>query len=358
MENEGLFVIQGWVAIHKIDEMNRFVKKMNIHVEEIGVDSLDVIPTYLENEGAARIGEDLIHIYDTPSTTDKDPSVWVLVFFALFFSMIIGDGGYGLILLLIALYIRYKHSNLRSVKKRALDLFTILGFSCVIWGVLTTSFFGMTIAPDNPIRKVSLLTWLVEKKTAYHISQKDEVYAEMVKEYPDLVSVTEPKEFLLKASETNNHGGTSYEAYAKFADNIMMELALFVGVIHIIISMCRHLSRNWSNVGWIILIIGGYLFAPSFLNASSISNFVFGLDKEIAAKNGLYMIYGGFALAVIIALIHHKWFGLIEASVVIQIFGDVLSYMRLYALGLSGALLTETMIDLAAQCLLFLVFLF
>lgn len=349
IENEDLFVVQGWVPVHQIDAMHQLVKKMKVYVEEIDLDPHDVVPTYLENTGVARVGEDLVHIYDTPSTTDKDPSLWVLVFFALFFSMIIGDGGYGLVLLLIALYIRYKHSDLRSYKKRALDLLTILGFACVAWGVLTTSFFGITIAPDNPIRKVSVMTWLVEKKTEYHMQRKDEVYEEWVKKYPDLTSAKTPQEFLMTASSTNEHGGKSYGAYAKFADNIMMELALLIGVIHIIFSMSRNISRNWSHLGWILLLIGGYLYAPYFLDASSIPHFVFGLDPKTTADNGLYMIFGGMFLAVAIAVYHHKWLGLLEASVLIQIFGDVVSYMRLYALGLSGALLTETMIGLAAS---------
>ena len=59
-------------------------------------------------------------------------------------------------------------------------------------------------------------------------------------------------------------------------------------------------------------------------------------------------MYAGIAIAVILAIVKHKWLGLLEASVVIQIFGDVLSYLRLYALGLAGSLLTSTMIDLAS----------
>ena len=353
IDKENLFVVQGWVPNHKIDALNQLVKEMNIFADEIDVDPKDVVPTFLENKGVARIGQDLVSIYDTPSNTDKDPSLWVLFFFALFFSMIIGDGGYGLVLLVIALYIRYKHSGLHSLKKRVLDLVTILGFSCLVWGVLTTSFFGITIAPDNPLRKVSFMSWIVEKKAEYHMERKDNVYEEWVKKYPDLASAKDPQEFLMKAAGKNSHGAMHYEAYSKFADNIMMELALLVGVIHIIISMLRHISRNWSNIGWIILIIGAYLYAPSFLHASSIPNFVFGVDVDSAAKNGLYMIYGGLSLAVIIAVFRHKWLGLLEASVVIQIFGDVLSYMRLYALGLSGSLLTATMIDLAASVPLF-----
>ena len=60
-------------------------------------------------------------------------------------------------------------------------------------------------------------------------------------------------------------------------------------------------------------------------------------------------MYVGLILAVGIAIFRHKLLGLLEASNLIQIFGDVLSYLRLYALGLAGSLLTATMLDLAAS---------
>lgn len=348
LEKGGIFVVQGWVPVHKLEALNDLVKEMKIYVEEISIDPNEVIPTYLENAGVSRIGEDLIHIYDTPSNTDKDPSLWVLFFFALFFSMIIGDGGYGLVLLLVAMYIRYKHSGLRGVKKRILNLVTILAFATIVWGVLTTSFFGITFAPDNPIRRVSLMSWLVEKKVEYHIARHDETYQEWEKKFPKLNGVTNPEEFLVKASTVNERGGISYDAYNKFADNIMMELALFIGVLHIIISMGRYLNRNWSYLGWIIFIIGAYLYIPGFLGATSIPNFVFGINQEIASRNGLYMMYAGITLAVVIVLFKSFWMALLEVTLLIQIFGDIMSYLRLYALGLSGSLLTATMIDLAA----------
>lgn len=343
-----IFSVEGWVPENKKAILQQIVSEMNVHVEEIANDSTDIIPTYLENTGAARIGEDLVHIYDTPSFMDNDPSIWVLVFFALFFSMIIGDGGYGLVLLLTALYIRNKQIKMTKAGKRVLDLITILSFSVIAWGVLTTSFFGMTIAPDNPLRKVSLMSWLVEKKVDYHIQHNDDTYHEWIKSFPQLETVSDPTEFLMQAHTTSNNGLVSYDVYNKFADNIMMELALFVGVLHIILSMLRYIKRNPQNIGWVIFLIGAYLYTPVFLGATSIVNFVFGVDKHAAAQNALYMMYGGASLAVIIAIFKHKWLGLLEATVVIQVFGDVLSYLRLYALGLSGSLLTATMNEMAA----------
>lgn len=353
LEDGGLFVVQGWVPVHKIDQMQALVADMNVFVEEVSVNPKEQTPTCLENQGASLIGEDLVHIYDTPSSQDKDPSLWVLVFFALFFSMIIDDAGYGLIFLLIALYIRYRHSDLKGSAKRFVNLVGILGVSCIAWGVLTASFFGIHFAPDNPIQKISVMSWLVEKKTAYHINHHDAVYEEWVKKIPALKNVSDPAEFLTMAAEPNTLGVMQYEMYENLSDNILLELALLIGVIHIILSMCRNITHHWSYVGWIILIIGGYLYAPIFLNAISIPNYIFGISREAAEKNGLYMIYGGFAIGVILSTIQHKIIGFLESTVVIQIFGDILSYLRLYALGLAGAMLASILGELAAGVPLF-----
>lgn len=346
--DDSLYVVEGWVPVHKIDELHKLVDSMNVHVEEIALDEKDKIPTYLENTGAGKIGEDLIKIYDTPSNTDKDPSLWVLVFFSLFFAMIIGDGGYGLLFLMGALYIRYKHSGMTGVKKRILNLFTMISFAIIAWGVLTTSFFGITIPPNSTIRSFSLMEWLVEKKITYDIKHKTSAYEDMIKKYPQVKGMTNPTEILSSAT-TVHHEKLSYELLNKLSDNIMMELALFVGVVHVLISLIRNLNRTPAGLGWIIFLIGCYLVVPEFLGASSLIHYAFGIEKEAAASNGMYLIYGGIGIATIIAIYQHKWAGIVEPMTVIQVFADVLSYLRLYALGLSGALLTLTLNELAAS---------
>lgn len=344
--DEKLFVVEGWVPVHQEAVMHNIVHGMNVFVEPIALDKNDVEPTYLENEGAGKIGEDLIQIYDTPSNTDKDPSLWVLVFFALFFSMIVGDAGYGLVLLLIALYIRYKHQGLKGFKKRFLNLVTILSFCVIAWGVLMSSFFGLQPAPDSPIRKFSLIQWLVEKKTDYIIKHKDETYEGLLKKFPDLRGVTNPVQFIMRAKEVKQ-GKETYVVMSKFSDHIMMELALLVGVIHVILSMLRNVRRNPTYIGWILFLIGCYLYMPNYLGAISIINFVLGVNPVEAAGDGMILMICGVVIAFVIALFKHKWMGLLEPSSVIQIFGDILSYLRLYALGLSGAMFSATLYELA-----------
>lgn len=341
-----LFAIEGWVPVNKQDHIDRLVKDMHVHAEEVAIEETDVIPTYLENHGVARMGEDLVHVYDTPSRTDKDPSLWVLFFFTLFFALIIGDAGYGMVFLLGAVYARYKF-KMGTFGKRFTSFVVILGISCILWGVLSNAFFGIQLSMDNPLRKVSLVQWMVEKKAAYHIAHQDETWKEWVKEIPKLESVKDPSAFL-KEGFKEKKGHTAYVVQEKFADNVMFELALFIGVVHLIISILRNLYRNIGGLGWIFVIIGAYLYIPHYLNATSLIHYLFGVSKATAPENGVYLMIGGLSFSTAYALYKHKIMGALEPMHGIQIFSDVMSYLRLYALGLSGAMLGGVINDLSS----------
>ncbi|MGA8164671.1 MAG: V-type ATPase 116kDa subunit family protein [Waddliaceae bacterium] len=343
-----LFSVEGWVPMNKIEELKRFLKDVPVYVAEIAIGPEEAPPTYLENKGVSRIGEDLVHIYDTPSNTDKDPSLWVLISFAFFFAIIIGDGGYGLVFLAAALYFLYKNPGLRKGGMRVWSLVMILSATCVVWGLFTHSFFGIRMTPDSPFAKISVLNALVEKKAAYHWEQKDQVYQEWVDKFPQLTGAATPHDFLLEAKkETDSR--TSYEMYERFGDGILMEIALLIGIVHISLSLLRYLNRHWAGLGWVIAIIGCYLSFPEFLNATSALHYLFGWDRKILSIEGRYMIYGGVTLAVVLAVIKDKLLGFIEITNVIQLFADVLSYLRLYALGLAGSIISGTVNDIAGS---------
>ncbi len=341
-----LFVIEGWVPVNKIDEAKAFVEKMNVHCEEIQADPNDKIPTYLENEGFSKIGEDLVCFYDIPSKSDKDPSLWVLGFFALFFAMIVGDGGYGLVFLATALYLRYKNPDMKGRPKRVWKLFTLLCVSCVAWGLLTNSFFGISLAPDSTLRKISVLNWLAEKKAGYHFERQDPEYHGWVEKYPEIKNAKTPKEFLLGANARTPEA-PAYVMISSYNDSALIEIALLFGMIHISFSLIRYIRRNPTGYGWLLAIVGSYFYFPSFLNATSLLHYAFGLNQEHLAQSGYYMIFTGISLALVIAIYQRKLLGILELASITAIFADVLSYLRLYALGLSGSVVTSTINDIA-----------
>jgi V/A-type H+/Na+-transporting ATPase subunit I len=343
-----LFAVEGWVPLNKIRELETHLTELDVHLSEVALGPGEEPPTYLENEGVSRVGEDLVHIYDTPANTDKDPSLWVLASFAVFFAMIINDAGYGLLFLAGALYFRFQRGELTRTANRVWKLMVILFTSCIAWGLLTNSFFGIPIDPESPIRRVSFLNELVEQKAEYHFEAKDEVYQDWVQKYPGLEKAADSHQFLVNAKKVSGVKA-SYEMVNKFSDGVLMELALLVGMIHITLSFLRYLRRNWAGIGWIIGIWGCYFYFPLFLGATSLVTYVFGADRAEIAKDGLIMIYAGLGLAVLLGVIQNKWLGLLEITNLIQVFADILSYLRLYALGLAGAIIGQTVNDIAGS---------
>jgi V/A-type H+-transporting ATPase subunit I len=343
------FSVIGWVPHNKIEELAKLAQASNIFSEEVAIKKGETPPTYLENKNWSKVGEDLVDIYDTPSSADKDPSMWVLAFFALFFSMIISDAGYGLIFLVIALFIRWKKPNLQGMKKRVLNLFTLLSVGCILWGTLVNGYFGIPIHIDHPLRQVSLIHYLAEKKADYHLKHKDTVYKELEQKYPQIKDATTGRE-MIESAKSN----LKFPILDSFADSILLELALFVGVIHLLLSMSRYALRNWALIGWVIFLAGGYLYVPYKFDYTSILYFWFGWDKEITGILGKEMMIVGSILVLMLAIIQHGLKGLLELMTVIQILADTLSYLRLYALALAGGILSVTIYEMAQKLPIFI----
>jgi V/A-type H+/Na+-transporting ATPase subunit I len=344
--SEQIFAVEAWIPVNKLQYLTNMIKDSSIEFEEIQVESKDTKPTYMENSGWGKVGEDLVHIYDTPSFEDKDPSSWVLVFFAIFFSMIVSDAGYGLLYLALGLVMKLKFKAAKGMLKRFINLVLLLSTGCIIWGTLTASFFGIELAPNNSLRKASLLHFIAKEKTTYHINQQDDVYKEWSTKYPLVKDVQSSEEFLLQ-TEKMQDGEVKYEARDEFYDNILMEFSILIGVIHLALSFLRYLRRNWSGLGWIIFMIGGYLYFPSQLNATSFVQYLNLIDKNTAYFFGEYLIYSGIFLACFCAFLQRGIAaGIFEIMNLIQVFADVLSYLRLYALALAGMIMASTFNDI------------
>lgn len=348
LENS-LFAVEAWVPVNKTKVLYEVIDGMAVHCEQISIEEHDKVPTYMENKGVQRIGEDLVKIYDIPATTDRDPSGWVFWFFTLFFAMIVADGGYGLMYLGLCLYMKWKFPKMKASGRRFLKLATILSSACIIWGVLTSSFFGIEIHPKSWLGKVSVIEYLAVKKADYHIAHKDDVYQFWVSKYPNLSTEKSGAEFL----EQVDHKGKHVIDDA-FIDNILLEFSLMIGVIHIAISLLRYLFRHWAGIGWVCFMVGAYLYFPLILKATSMVHFLGIVDKKTGAEIGLQLIYTGIAVALFLALVQKRLKGIGEVTTVVQVFADVLSYLRLYALGLAGAIMAETFNDIGVDVGLFL----
>lgn len=339
--NGALFAVEGWVPESRLHSLFPLLEGLGIHAEEVAIEEGERIPTYMENKNYGKVGEDLVHIYDAPATTDKDPSTWVFWAFAIFFAMIISDAGYGAIFLGVAFFLKRKFAHIQGSGKRFLRLFTVLSTFCIGWGILSGSYFGLDIPPENPMNKVNVIHFLAVKKADYHLKLRDETYKEVIKDFPQL-SVVDSGEELLVKGQLKKEGFTKYVISDDFRDSIFMEIALIAGVIHIALSLLRQARRHLAGIGWVFAMVGAYLFFPKVLGATSLVHFLFLIPKETSYVIGQQLFWGGMGLALVIALIQNKWGGLIELTKIIELFADVLSYLRLYALGLAAMILAGT----------------
>ncbi len=341
LEGDFIFCVEGWVPKSKSPLFFSLLEGLSICAEQVAIEESDKVPTFMENTGVSRIGEDLVKIYDMPSIRDKDPSGWVFWFFALFFAMIVADAGYGLLYLGFAGYLKWKFKTFTGSIKRFYRLFVILSFFVVGWGVLTVSYFGIAIGQGSPLRKIAPIQWLVQAKADYHVEQKDAVYEEWQSKYPDVVSVKSGKE-LIEITTAKPPGKRTSPVITEFSDNILLEFSLVVGIVHISLALLRYLRRNWANVGWVVFLVGGYLFFPSLLRATSIVNFLDIVDKQTAKAFGEQLIYIGIGISLVLAVIQKGLSGIKELMNLVQVFSDVLSYVRLYALALASAIMAAT----------------
>lgn len=342
--NCSLFSIEAWVPETRIKDLKKLVGPFSIEAIEICIEERDQVPTCMENTGGGKLGEDLVRVYDIPAHTDKDPSWWVLLFFSLFFAMIVSDAGYGLIYLGITLFLKFRFPKMEEFGKRFLRICFLCSATAIAWGVATGSYFGMEIGPDNPLRKSSFLYFLAQHKASYHLEMQDDVYEEYLKDYPALSQAKTGREFLeLSVKETPK--GEEYKALDEFYDNLFMEFSFLAGILHISLGLLRNVKRNYAALGWVLFILGGYLFFPSMLDATTLFHFMGWISKPVAHTLGLQLIWTGIALAFIAALFQKKWGALSELLNVIQVFADILSYLRLYALALGGMVMAKTFND-------------
>lgn len=334
--DSNFFTLMAYIPKNKEALVPKILKGLDIVAEVIKIEDNETLPTCFYNKGFAKAGEDLVKIYDIPSSLDKDPSTWVLWTFALFFAMIVSDAGYGLIYLLLGIITTMVVKKKTPFIKRSLNLLKILGLSCIIWGSLTGSWFGISLSKTNVLQRFTMIEYLVEKKAQYHARVNDETVEEIQKKYC-IGSVACSKDLL---DYTTSEG--EKPVYDMFFKNILLEISILIGVIHVCSSLIRYLSRNYANFGWVLFAVGGYLYFPSYLHAASLVQFLNIASLKMAAAFGYELILVGIGFSLIVAVLQKKLKGLGEIANLVQVFADILSYLRLYALALASSIMAQT----------------
>ncbi len=338
---EEIFGIEAWVPENYTEKVKILVQGLPVFFERVAIEEGEFVPTYLENKGLGRVGEDLVNIYDVPSVTDPDPSGWVICSFAIFFAIIVADACYGTIFALTSLFLWIKFPKAKGIKRRMMKLFSLLSFTTIVWGVMVGSYFSIQLKPTNPLVKVSMLYQIAVHKIDYHLQKHDPTYLEWTTEFPGIVNEIDPRRVIEKGSVIKD-GKEEFGLMTSLYDGILLELAILIGVVHLSISFLRNLRRNWAGIGWFLAIWGGYLYFPKVLEANTLFIYMNWIPESIAFLVGEQFLYWGIGIAIVLSLIQQKLAGLGAVFKMIEIFADALSYLRLYALGLASMVLAAT----------------
>ena len=257
-------------------------------------------PIKLKNNKFVSMFELLTDMYGRPKYNEFDPTVWISIFFMLFFAFCMGDAGYGLVLIGASL-------ALKKVLGNIAPLGITLGVATTVIGLLFHTFFS-----------TDMLTWSF---------------------LPDVV-----KKCMLPA-QIGGFDGT-------------MVLAIIVGIVHICLAMIvktyqstkvKGFANSLGTWGWTLLIVGGIIVGGLALIGVINSE----VTKWIVIGIGILSALGIFFLNDL----HRNPLvnfgsGLWETyNTATGLLGDVLSYLRLYALGLAGAKLGEAFNAIGVQAL-------
>ena len=300
-------VFTGFAPVENDAELVEAFDKMGVLYIKEDAAQEDNPPIKLRNNWFTRQFECFTEMYGMPVYSEFDPTPILAPFYLLFFAMCLGDAGYGIVLLLFGLMLNKGWLKVGMFAGLG-NIIALLGAGTMVVGTVLGTFFGIGMHDAS---------WVPEWMKSLMI----------------VGDVDVPGVGVL---------------------NIQMLLAMGIGIFHICVAMtvkaiCYTKRFGWKeNIatwGWLILIVGGVLTGLLALGK---------LLSPEAIKWALIIIGAVSALAIYIfntpgrnPLIN-VGAGLWDTyNMATGILGDVLSYLRLFALGLAGGMLGQAFNNLA-----------
>jgi len=303
LDDQQVFALQGWVPEQAIEDVRRFADEHQLAITIDPVTPEETPPTLLKNPERVAGAEGCVTFYITPGYHSWDPTTIVYFSFSLFFAMIIADAGYGLIMAGILLFAWRKMGDSESGRRMRNLLAGIVSFT-VIYGVLVGSYCGVEPPPGTILDAVRI-----------RIDGKP-----------------------MMSNQT-----------------AMMAIAVTIGVLHLTMAnvisawRARKSLRCLGHLGWALIIVGGFLAGAGAMGGIEPLSRI-GLPMVITgALGGLFFSSDrreeGWS---VMGLLRRLLDGVMQFANLSKAFGDSLSYLRLFALGLASAQLAVTFNGLAA----------
>ena len=307
----GLVWISGYIPEADIDTFKAAAKENGWAYAVGDVDDEDQkIPTkmrYGKVSGLIKPVFDILGIL--PGYRESDISFFFLLFFTLFFAMIMGDGGYGVLLLIATIIITIKVKK----KNNVIFLLFVLSIATIVWGAITGTWFGLKEAMDVPFLKALVIPGFAN--------------------YPEC--------FGIAATEAQNN-------IIKFSFSIGA-IQMAVGSLISIKKKFGEKNLSWiADVGWLISILAMYLLSLLLVVKEQID--IVPVFAMIGVAFALVVVFGGMSPKKTFA--QGLKSGVADAFTVflntISCFGNVMSYIRLFAVGMAGLAISQSFNGLAS----------
>jgi V/A-type H+/Na+-transporting ATPase subunit I len=144
-----LATISGFIPAKREEEFKRLFGRWMVHVDEVDRESShDHLPTLMVNRPGLNLTQPIVLEQGIPSEHEVDPTPLVTFVFPIFFGMMFGDVGHGLILTLFMLLVRARSTG--NMRKWA-NIFLVAGVSSIVFGVIFGEFFELSFQNFVPI---------------------------------------------------------------------------------------------------------------------------------------------------------------------------------------------------------------
>ena len=150
LNGNDLFILNGWLEEERIPELNSLLdehvgkESYVVIADEIKFRDYAKVPVVLKNNKLVKPFESITEMYSMPKYDDVDPTPFMMPFYFVFFGMMSADLGYGILLWVVTLAAS-KLFKLDKSMKIFMQLFHYLSYSVIVWGVVYGSFFGYTL---------------------------------------------------------------------------------------------------------------------------------------------------------------------------------------------------------------------
>lgn len=327
-EEVSVACFKGYVEAENVDQLRAQAKEnaWGLVVEDPTEE--DDVPTKLKNNKFVSLIYPLTDFLNTvPGYFEYDISGWFLAFVLVFFGMIFGDGGYGLLVCGAAAIPIIKSLKDKTEVPATFLLVGLFGLSTILWGTITCTWFGLT--PEQ------LPQWL----KSLSIPIFSNVYAD---------KIWTP--FWMPAG-TGLTTAQNLQIFCFTLALIQLNIAHIKGAIR-----SRKSLQVLGEIGSILQLTGMYYVVLSFVVSADVFSFGLVIGSIPVGTVAIALVAVGFVMSFVFANYEGSIIKSILSSLtnivsvllgIFNLFSDIVSYIRLWAVGLAGAAISTTVNELA-----------